>query len=125
MWIFTNRAFLSIVKHTDKPNVLVVRSRFPNHIQTIFPKAHVTENVGTDYRYRAELNPEEVSKAITRLVSEIDYDNFKNSLNIYDEKYLDCCLDVYNSVARISGDWNLENFILGRRETDESKQIEG
>lgn len=125
MWLFTNRAFLSVVRHSDKPNVLLVRSRFPNHIQRVFHKAIVTEDTGTDYRYRAELNSKEVSRVIARLVSQIDYPNFKDSLNMSDENYANCCLDVYNSVARNSGEWDLDNFIYGRRETDETKQAEG
>ena len=110
MWLFTNRAFLSIVRHSDKPNVLLVRSRFPNHIQTIFPKAHVTEDVGTDYRYRAELKTEEVSKAIAKMILNIDYPNFKGSLDMNDEDYLNCCLDVYIAVAKNSVDWDLNQF---------------
>ena len=119
MWIFTQKGFLSIVRHIDKPEVLIVRSRFRGHIQRIFPKAGVLEDANRDYRYRAELPVKEVSKVIARLVSEIDYDNFKNSLDMNDGKYLDCCLDVYNSVARNSGDWDLDNFIYGRRESNE------
>jgi hypothetical protein len=67
----------------------------------------------------------EVSKVVARLVSEIDYDNFKNSLDMDGERYLNCCFDVYNSVAKHSSEWDLNNFIYGRRETDESKQIKG
>jgi putative AlgH/UPF0301 family transcriptional regulator len=125
MWIFTQNSFLSIVKHNQKGNLLVVRSRFKGHIQRIFPKARVLEDANRDYRFRVELPIREVSKVIARLVSEIDYDNFKNSLNIYDGKYLDCCLDVYNAVARNSIERDLDNFIYGRRKPDESKQTKG
>ncbi len=119
MWLFTNRGFLSIVRHTDKPNVLVIRSRFQNHIQRIFHKAVVEEDPKRDYRFRAELPANEVAKTISRLVSEISYDNFKGSLDMNDEKYLDCCLDVYNSVARNSGDWDFYQFRHLREELDE------
>ncbi len=118
MWLFTSRGFLSIVRHSDRPGALIVRSRFPNHIQTIFPDAHVSEDAGTDYRYRAELNPKEVSRVIAKMILNIDYPNFKNSLDM-DEDYTNCCLEVYLAVAKNSGSWDLENFIYGRRETDE------
>ena len=98
MWIFSQKGFLSIVRHTAKPNVLIVRSRFQGHIERIFPKVRVEEDATRDYRYRAELPTKEVSKAIAGLVSGIDYDNFKGSLGTNDERYLNCCLDVYNSV---------------------------
>jgi hypothetical protein len=109
MWIFTQKGFLSIVRHTDKPNVLIVRSRFRGHIEKMFPNAHVTENIGTDYRYRAELNPEEVSKAIAKMILEIDYPNFKGSLDS-DGDYASCCLDVYIAVAKNSDDWDFSQF---------------
>lgn len=98
MWIFSSQGFISIVKHTDKLNILIVRSRFQGHIERIFPKARVEEDATRDYRYRSELPANEVSKAITKLVSEIDYDNFKNSLDMNDERYFESCIDVYNSV---------------------------
>ena len=123
MWIFTQRGFLSVVRHSDKPGFLLVRSRFRGHIERIFPKTVIEEDPARDYRYRAELPIKEVSKVIARMVSEIDYPNFKNSLDLDDEGYLDCCFDVYNSVARNSGDWDLDNFIYGRREADETKQV--
>ena len=126
MWIFTQRGFLSIVRHTNKPNILIVRSRFRGHIDKIFPKACVNEDATRDYRYRAELPIKEVSKVIARLVSKINYDNFKGSLNTNDEVYLESCIDVYNSVGRNSevitygnSDWDLDNFIYGRRRHNE------
>jgi len=117
MWIFTQKGFLSIVRHTDKHNVLIVRSRFQGHIEKIFPKAHVIEDATRDYRYRAELPVKEVSRVIGELVLKIEYENFKNSLN--DKRYLNCCLDVYNSVARNSSEWDLDNFIYCRRKPNE------
>ena len=104
MWIFTQKGFLSIVKHNEKDNLLIVRSRFKGHIQRLFPTAFVEEDTNKDYRYRTELSPKVVSEAIAKMVLKIDYDNFKNSLDFYDERYMDCCLDVYNSVL-MNSDW--------------------
>jgi hypothetical protein len=81
----------------------------------MFPNADVLEDPERDYRFRAELDIKKVSEMIARMVSQIDYPNFKNSLDTNDENYLNCCFDVYNSVAKNSGDWDLENFILDRR----------
>jgi hypothetical protein len=119
MWIFSQMGFISIVRHTDKPNLLLVRSRFKGHIEKMFPKARVEEDGNRDYRFRTELTAKEVSKVIGELVLEIDYDNFKNSLNMNDQGYFESCVEVYNSVARNSSEWNLDNFILGRRESNE------
>jgi hypothetical protein len=102
MWVFSSQGFLSIVRHTDKPNILIVRSRFRGHIEKMFPKAHVLEDAERDYRFRAELPAMEVSKVIAGLVLEICYDNFKACLDTNDQGYLESCIDVYNSVARNS-----------------------
>lgn len=62
---------------------------------------------------------------IARIVSEICYDNFKGSLDMSEEDYVNSCFDVYNAVAKNSIEWDLDNFIYGRRKTDESKQAKG
>jgi len=106
MWIFTQKGFISVVRHVDKANILIVRSRFQGHIERIFPKAHVVEDGSRDYRFRAELPVKEVSKVIAEMVLGIKYDNFKASLDMYDERYMDCCLDVYHSVLRNAEDFS-------------------
>jgi len=111
MWIFTQRGFLSIVKHTEKDNLLIVRSRFRGHIEKIFPKARVEEDGSRDYRFRAELPANEASKVIAEMVLTIRYDNFKASLDMYDERYMDCCLDVYHSVLRNAGDFTQFQYL--------------
>jgi len=119
MWIFSSQGFLSIVAHSGKPDILIVRSRFRGHIERIFPRAHVQEDNNMDYRFRTQLPAKEVSEVIARMVSEISYDNFKACLDVSEEDYVNSCFDVYNAVARNSGDWDLENFIYGRRKADE------
>ena len=111
MWIFTQKGFLSVVAHNTKPDILIVRSRFKGHIEKIFGAVGVLEDCGSDYRYRVELSQREVSKTIAKMVSEIKYDNFKNSLDFYDERYMDCCLDVYHSVLRNVGDFSQFDYL--------------
>lgn len=119
MWIFSSQSFISIVRHTDKPSTLIVRSRFRGHIEKMFPKAIVEEDANRDYRYRAELPVREVSKVMARMVSEIDYPNFKNSLSARDENYVNCCLDIYSVVAKNSGDWDFSKFDYLKEEPNE------
>ena len=119
MWLFTHKGFLSIVRHIDKPNILIVRSRFRGHIEKIFPKARVEEDGSRDYRFRAELPAKEVSKVIAEMVLRIEYDNFKNSLDMDGERYLNCCLDVYHSVLRNAGDFSQFQYL--REEPNESQ----
>ena len=118
MWIFSQKGFLSVVAHNTKPDILIVRSRFKGHIEKIFPNAHVIEDATRDYRFRAELPAKEVSKVIAEMVLTIKYDNFKASLDMYDERYMDCCLDVYHSVLRNAGDFSQFDYL--REEPNES-----
>jgi hypothetical protein len=98
MWIFMQKGFVSIVRHTDKPEILIVRSRFKGHIESVFPKAHVIEDAGRDYRFRTELSPKVVSEAIAKMVLKIGYDNFKACLNKDDQSYFESCIQVYDAV---------------------------
>jgi len=101
MWVFTRDGFLSIVEHNLNSNILIVRSRFKNHIQKIFGEVNVEEDAGTDYEYRAEIPKEKVAKVMSDLVKDIDYPNFKNELGRLkkiDSPYVRRCWAVYEVV---------------------------
>jgi hypothetical protein len=80
MWIFLDRAFLSIVADRDDPDRLLVRGRFPEDIRRIFPDAEVTETPAADYRFRALLPRAEVARVIGEFVLAISATNFKASV---------------------------------------------
>lgn len=98
MWVFTNRGFLSVVQDRDDPDTLVVRSRFPGHIQALFPGAEVATTPNADYLYRAFLPREKVVETIRREIDAIDYVNFKDSVEESD--YHRACHDVWWSLFR-------------------------
>lgn len=81
MWIFAQRSFLSIVEHAEEPKLLLVRARFQGDIESMFPEAEVSESAHSDYRYRAALSRERVSEAIALRIRQIDYPNFKASID--------------------------------------------
>jgi len=81
MWLFTSNSFLSIVEHDHDPSLLHVRARLAGDIEEVFPGADVIETPNADYRYRTSLPRERVAEALSRMVREIDYTNFKNSVN--------------------------------------------
>jgi hypothetical protein len=101
MWIFTKEGFLSIVQYGNTPDILLVRSRFKGHIERIFGvKAEV--GVKTDYEYRAKIAKAKVSKAISKLVDDIDYGNFKEELCLKtndDRLYVLRCWAVYEALS--------------------------
>jgi hypothetical protein len=98
MWVFTSKGFISVVEHRDDPGTLVVRSRFPGHIKSLFPKAKVIKTPERDYLYRAFVPRQEVMQAISEAVEKLDYPNFKNSIG--EDRYHDACLDVWTALYR-------------------------
>lgn len=81
MWIVMNDSFLSIVRHQDKPDTLLVRARKAGEIEAVFPEAETREGEGTDYRFRADISAGRVAEAVAGRIKAIDYDNFKNSVS--------------------------------------------
>lgn len=78
MWIFLSDSFLSIVDKGDPSGeTLLVRARRRGDIEAVFPNAEVIENAGTDYRYRARIDREQVAQAIAKQVRTLTYQNFK------------------------------------------------
>lgn len=80
MWICLNRAFLSIVDKDCPADSLLVRARRAGDIESVFPKAKVARTVGNDYLFRAVVKRAEVVAAIAGEIEDIDYGNFKDSV---------------------------------------------
>lgn len=94
MWICTNQAFLSVV-HKDCPkDYLMVRARVKGHIEAVFPDADVRQTLGTDYQFRAVVSRIDVANALAELTFDIEYNNFKNSVE--DD-------DLHNAYSRVWG----------------------
>ena len=125
MWILMNESYFSIVKNKNKKDSLLVRARVKGDIEKVFPKAHVIENAGTDYKYRTFLPKWVVSKAIKKSIEQIDYDNFKNSVPLEDTARHDVYFDVWlNLLAlqeptnRFPSEWGLDkNFVAAETHT--------
>lgn len=96
MWLYVSDGFLSIVAHRDKPQHLLVRARHPDHIAALFPEAEVTYMATADYPYRVVLHRMVVERAVGRYITQMNYDNFKNS--IIDNDYHDACISVWNKM---------------------------
>ena len=80
MWIALNNSFLSIVQNRNDSSELLVRARVKGDIERVFPEAKTFEDLNADYRYRALIKRDLMAKAVASQVSEINYDNFKNSI---------------------------------------------
>jgi len=98
MWVFMINSFLSIVEDREDPNLLLVRARFPDDINRIFPDAVLFRKPNSDYRYRALIPRAEVVKAIAGQIENIHYDNFKNTVSEPDRH--DAYFDVWGDMER-------------------------
>jgi hypothetical protein len=79
MWIFLNNAFLSIVADRNSERLLV-RARLKGDIERTFPGSAVVEETGADYRFRTWLDRKTVADVLPHKVEEINYPNFKGSV---------------------------------------------
>ena len=86
MWIQFNNAFLSIVINRDNKSELLVRARVKGDIEAIFPDADVFEDNNADYKYRAFIAKAKVAAKMMFKMTEINYDNFKNSVKEIERK---------------------------------------
>ena len=86
MWIQFNNAFLSIVENREKTIELLVRARVKDDIEKVFPEADVFEDNNADYKYRAFISKAKVAERMILKVTEINYDNFKNSVKEIERK---------------------------------------
>ena len=103
MWIGDNEGWLSIVKHLDKDDHLLVRARRKEHIKNIFPDANIYENMKADYPYRADIPKSDVISTMVERVDRIDYPNFKNSVK--DKAYAKALNHVWHILWTYGADY--------------------
>ena len=101
MWIALNNSFLSIVENRNNSSELLVRARVKGDIERIFPETETFEDLSADYRYRALIKRDLVAKALASQVSEINYDNFKNSISKDEYQRHDAYLKVWGDLRAL------------------------
>lgn len=80
MWFCLNNGFVSAVENRNDPEVLVVRARRREHLADNFPGYNIVVGGSTDYNYRIFITKEDFAKIIKDKIMNINYDNFKNSV---------------------------------------------
>jgi len=107
MWVFLNDAFFSIVQHREDKDTVVVRARVEGDLEKAFGFQHeVTESEDSDYRFRIFLNKEYVSNVMKQKVLDVDYVNFKDSINKKDINRK----SYYTRVWAVMNDWQEKVF---------------
>nr|WP_320131358.1 hypothetical protein [uncultured Holophaga sp.] len=98
MWIFLNKAFLSLVHQEGDETTLLVRARSSGDLEAAFPGAQVQETPDHDYRFRAWVDRETVALAMAQAIRDIHYTNFKDS--IHDPARHEAYLGVWTAMFR-------------------------
>lgn len=80
MWIFLPNSFISVVQKPGDTDMLTVRARIKGDIESVFPKAKVEANRGTDYKYRARVPRQEVANVLHHQVMNVNWNNFKGAV---------------------------------------------
>lgn len=83
MWVTTTRGFFSVVAHHDLPEMVLVRARAREDLESLAELIGPLEIQATperDYAFRAVVPRERWSAGLVLLASEIDYPNFKNAV---------------------------------------------
>lgn len=101
MWVFLNNSFLSIVENRNNKEELLVRSRVRGDIDKIFPDSNIFEMENSDYKYRSYIKKIEVSEKIKEIVTNINYDNFKNSISKSEDQRHSSYLNVWNEMRKL------------------------
>jgi hypothetical protein len=84
MWIFTQDGFVSAVRHTDKPDHLMVRSRDYQSLIGLSnaSKQQITKTPTADYPYRVTVKDDKFNNWLTDSVTQLEYSNFKSQVAV-------------------------------------------
>lgn len=96
MWIFLPNSFISVVQKPGDTDTLTVRARLPGDIETVFPRAIVKSNKGTDYKYRALVPRQTVAQVLHDQVMGLNWSNFKGAVK--NPKRHDAYLNVWSAM---------------------------
>lgn len=99
MWIFLPSSFICVVQKPGDTDMLTVRARIKGDIESVFPKAKVEANKGTDYRYRARVPRQEVADVLHHQVMGLNWSNFKGAVK--SKKRYDAYMNVWSAMHAV------------------------
>lgn len=84
MWLMTSVGFFSVVRKRGETD-LTVRARVRGDLEALEEKylptlGPIEAGGGSDYPYRARISSKGLADAVTRMVEDIDYSNFKDAV---------------------------------------------
>ena len=105
MWLLIPEGFYSVIrKHGD--DRLCVRARVRDDLDRLRDRylpdlTETVETPGSDYRYRAWINPEQFAAGLAAVGRAIDYPNFKNEAARVDHGRADAYHQVWEALGRL------------------------
>lgn len=83
MWIFTQTGFVSAVRHYSEPDIIVVRARDSESLETLATSAGVPiqKSPVNDYPYRVHVEEKRFNSWLLANVASLDYTNFKDRVH--------------------------------------------
>ncbi|MEW6234566.1 MAG: hypothetical protein AB1656_04205 [Candidatus Omnitrophota bacterium] len=95
MWVFTSRAFISIVYCRENPDMRLVRAREAGAIKELFPDAEIVKDEQGDYRYYAVIPAIHVASTLSKYIFEMKYESLKSTIPKKKKRYHDACMSVW------------------------------
>lgn len=84
MWLCFNDGFISVVENRHNPERFLIRSRRAEILLQLFPTKQLVRNDTRDYRYRVEVKRDELLPVVTERLKNINYPQFKESVDDYE-----------------------------------------
>jgi hypothetical protein len=83
MWIFTQTGFVSAVRHYSEPDIIVVRARDSESLETLVVASGepIQMSPVNDYPYRVHVTEKIFSSWLLANVTSLDYTNFKDRVH--------------------------------------------
>lgn len=87
MWVICVRGFFSVVEHTERPGVVLIRARQRGDLENaceLLPRwwrrPRIVDRSPADYRWGIELSRRRWRRLARRLADEVRYPNFKSAV---------------------------------------------
>jgi len=80
MWVFTETGFVSAVVHRDDPDILIVRSRDRQSLESLalIVETDIITGAGTDYPHRIKCSRDHFTQWAEHNIASMSYGNFKS-----------------------------------------------
>lgn len=107
MWIFTDTGFISAVRKPEHPDVVTVRSRDRESLESLAAKAQVEikRSPNGDYPYRVFVDDASFTAWILDRGSELNYSNFKNRVvQTRGKKFASALNQVWSAMLSVEDD---------------------